>query len=78
MFNLNKADIASAMATKIHEFCNVNNIHIIGEIPFDPIVGKAIANRRTIIEEDMNAPASIVLNDIWNKIETEWLFQDQK
>ncbi len=73
---INKADIASTMATKIREFCNNNNIPIIGEIPFDPIVGKAIANRRTVIEEDANAPASIVLNDIWNKIETEWLFSE--
>ena len=70
---INKADIAPSMALRIHRFCDAQGVQIIGEIPFDPVVGMAIANGKTIIEENSTAPASIALVQIWKKIKGELL-----
>ncbi len=71
---VNKADLAPEMALKIREFCDFREIQIIGEIPFDPIVGIAIANGRTVIEENKDTPASIALVQIWERIKSELLY----
>jgi MinD superfamily P-loop ATPase len=68
---VNKADLVPEMALKIREFCDFRGIQIIGEIPIDPIVGIAIANGRTVIEENKDASASIALVQIWERIKRE-------
>ncbi|MFW9916608.1 MAG: 4Fe-4S binding protein [Candidatus Thorarchaeota archaeon] len=70
---VNKADLVPEMALKIREFCEFRGVRIIGEIPFDPTVGTAIANGRTVIEEDKDASASIALVRIWEEIKREFL-----
>jgi MinD superfamily P-loop ATPase len=70
---INKADIAPVMASRIREFCASHNTQIIGEIPFDPVVGRAIANGRTVIEESKDTPASVALIQIWEKIKGEMM-----
>jgi MinD-like ATPase involved in chromosome partitioning or flagellar assembly len=49
-------------------FCSESNVELIGLIPFDPIVTKAMVAGTPIIEY---APKSIVANSIkkmWNRI----------
>lgn len=46
---INKYDINLAITEKIKEFCNKNNIEIIGQIPFDSTVVKSVNNLKPIV-----------------------------
>lgn len=56
---INKFDLNSEMTVAIEEYCNQKNIKLIGKIPFDPQVVKAMVNCQSIIEY---APQSEVAN----------------
>lgn len=68
---INKFDINLENVKKIEDVCSKKTIRIIGKIPYDTVVNKAIIGKRTILEYD---PRSIVANQIkliWNTIERE-------
>ncbi|MHA2271718.1 MAG: hypothetical protein ACXACI_07635 [Candidatus Hodarchaeales archaeon] len=65
--------LSTLVVLKIREFCDFREVQVIGEIHFDPTVGIAIANGRTVIEENKDASASIALVQIWERIKREFL-----
>ncbi len=62
---INKADINPAEVAQIRETCLEKNVEIIGEIPFDITVTRAISNGHTLLEENPTAPASLALKKAW-------------
>lgn len=64
---INKSDINAFNASKIREYCALNDIAIIGELPYDPIVSSAIVSRKTLLEVSDSQLSSKIIK-IWKKI----------
>lgn len=64
---INKSDINIKNTSKIKEYCSSNDIIIIGELPYNPIVNSAIVSRKTLIELP-DSPFSLKIIEIWGKI----------
>ncbi|MFX0208970.1 MAG: ATP-binding protein [Candidatus Hodarchaeota archaeon] len=62
---LNKADLNPKEVARIRNVCEKRNVEIIGEIPFDETVSRAISNGHTLLEENPNASASLALINAW-------------
>jgi MinD superfamily P-loop ATPase len=60
---VNMYDVNTDNTNKILTFCEENKIDVVGNIPFNPEVTKAMVNGKTIIE---NFPASNVAEEITN------------
>ena len=70
---INKSDINNFNTSKIKEYCTLNDIVVIGELPYDPIVNSAIVSRKTLLEIS-DSPLSSKIIEIWEKIldEINW------
>lgn len=69
---INKYDINVDNSQKIEQFCNEKNISIVGKLPYDIVMTKAMINQKNIIEfSDGKLSQSIC--EMWNKIQ-ELLF----
>ncbi len=64
---INKSDINKDNTLKIKDYCNRNNIIIVGELPYDSIVNSAIVSRKTLIEFQ-DSYFSFKIREIWEKI----------
>ncbi len=64
---INKSDINIQNTSKIKEYCSSNDIIVIGELPYNPIVNSAIVSRKTLIELP-DSPLSLKIIEIWGKI----------
>ncbi|KYC49363.1 MAG: Heterodisulfide reductase subunit A-like protein [Candidatus Methanofastidiosum methylothiophilum] len=64
---INKSDINSFNTSKIKEYCDLNDIVVIGELPYDPIVNSAIVSRKTLLEISDSSLSSKII-EIWKKI----------
>jgi MinD superfamily P-loop ATPase len=65
---VNKCDLNEEITRKIERYCQDNNIELVGTIPFDASVVKAMVDGKTIIEyPDGKIKQKII--DIWKKIE---------
>lgn len=65
---VNKCDINAENTEKIKEYCRREGCPVIGEIPFDPIVTKAMVMESTVVEYT----SGIVSNEIkkmWTRLE---------
>jgi len=67
---INKYDLNIDMAEKIEEYCKKNNIHLLGKIPYDPIITESIVNRKTIIEYS-DGKIAMEIRNIWEIIKNE-------
>jgi MinD superfamily P-loop ATPase len=65
---INKFDINAENSQKIENICKEKGIEVIGKIPFDENVEKAIALTRPFAESFPDSPASIALKKILEKI----------
>jgi MinD superfamily P-loop ATPase len=63
---INKADIYPEGTTQIEEFCQANEIQVLGKIHFDTSVIEAMVQGEPVTAYRKNAPASIALNDVWS------------
>lgn len=63
---INKYDINLNNTCEIEEFCMRESIPVIGKIPFDPLVIKAVNQGRTVMEME-GSPAAEILREIWGK-----------
>ncbi|MBE9524005.1 MAG: ATP-binding protein [Chloroflexi bacterium] len=68
---INKADIYPQGAVEIEAFCQEQGIKVIGKIPFDPIVTKAMVQGQSVTAYHPDAPASLALKNIWTEIITQ-------
>lgn len=65
---INKADIYPEGTYQIRNFCNQNNIKVVGSIPFDDSVTLAMLNGEPVTAYKPNAPASLNLVDLWQQL----------
>jgi MinD superfamily P-loop ATPase len=67
---INKADLNTEQAQRIHQMAKQNHAHVIGEIPFDRNIHDALMAGKTIIEYNQG-PAVEILKKIWEKLGLE-------
>lgn len=67
---INKCDLNQQKAKEIHEFCNKKKIGIVGQIPFDPVVTKALVSQKTVVEHSPRTEVSCKIMEMWKNIIT--------
>jgi len=68
MVCVNKFDINPENTQKIKKYCQDNNIEVVGEIPYDPVVTRAMVEGQTVTEYDSGVVTEIVKN-MWTRVE---------
>lgn len=63
---VNKFDLNPRVSAAIEEFCSRRGIPVVGRIPFDPCVVKALVDGRTIVEQE--CPAAEQVRKIWENV----------
>ncbi|MBL7156578.1 MAG: ATP-binding protein [Candidatus Omnitrophica bacterium] len=66
---VNKYDLNTDMTQKIEEYSKVNNIGLVGKIPFDKSVVEAMVKGKTITEY-AGGKAKKEINEAWEKLQT--------
>lgn len=64
---INKYDINVEISEKIEGYCIKNNVNLVGRIPYDDMVVKAINNLQPIIYFE-NSKANQAIRQMWHKI----------
>ena len=64
---INKSDINIDNTKKIENYCKSNNIDIIGKLPYDNVVTKAMIKQKNVIEYS-NGNFSNMILDMWNNL----------
>jgi len=67
---INKYDLNRDMAGKIEKYCRDNNIELIGKIPFDENVVKAMVRGKTVIEYQDGVVKEKIIT-IWERLREE-------
>lgn len=67
---INKYDLNSEVTSEIESFCEKEGFPVIGKIPFDPSIVKALRNFKTPIEDE-NEIVSNEIKRIWSRITDE-------
>ncbi len=68
MVLINKCDINLELSRKIKDYCQKNEVEVIGEILYDPTVTDAMVNGKTVVEYDSKSTAE-GLRMSWDKVE---------
>ncbi len=68
MVCINKADIYPAGADEIEAFCRESGIETVGRIPFDLTVASAMVAGEAVTAFQPQAPSSIAIGEIWERI----------
>jgi len=66
---INKFDINPDVAEQIEKFSAKAGAWVVGKVPYDPEVIRAMVQRRCVVENG-NSPASIAIREIWERLET--------
>jgi MinD superfamily P-loop ATPase len=61
---INKYDLNPEMSGKIQEYCKKTGVGSLGMVPYDPIVSKALVEKRIIVEYS-NGSVSAEIEKIW-------------
>jgi MinD superfamily P-loop ATPase len=69
MVCINKFNINIDNTKKIEEYCKKKDIHIVGKIPYDITITKALIEEKNIIEYDQESDTSRKIVEMWKKIE---------
>lgn len=65
---INKADIFLDGAAQIEEYCQKQNVEVMGRIPFDSTVTEAMVRGESVTAFRPMSPASISIRQIWQNI----------
>jgi MinD superfamily P-loop ATPase len=65
---INKADIYPEGAHQISDYCRQNQIEVVGSIPFDETVTRAMVNGEPVTAYRLTSPASQALVGIWQQV----------
>jgi MinD superfamily P-loop ATPase len=65
---INKCDINADVTNEIEEFSHKANTPVLGKIPYDPEIIRAMVQRRCVVENG-NSPANSAIRDIWQRME---------
>ncbi len=71
MVVINKADLNLRKSKEIESFCKEKDIPVVGQLPYDPIMYKAVVAGQTIIEYAPNHQLSTNLQNLWEKVEQQ-------
>ncbi len=66
---INKFDLNEENSKKIEDFCKNKNVEIVGKLPYDTSITKALLDEKSIIDYDPGSDLSEKIRDMWNKIE---------
>ena len=64
---INKYDVSADGTEKIAQFAGRAGVNLLGKIPYDPGVTKAMVQRRCVLENG-ESPASKAIRDIWDRM----------
>jgi len=65
---INKYDLNLENTNEIVDFCKNRNVEVVGKIPYDTLVTKALISEKNIIEYDPDSNISKEIIDMWEKI----------
>jgi len=68
---INKYDLNTSVTNDIVKFCNTNNVKVIGKIPFEPKIVKALQQLKTPMDDDNLKHIKEEIINMWNKLERE-------
>jgi MinD superfamily P-loop ATPase len=66
---INKFDLNHDNSKDIEQFCQENDVEILGKIPFDPIMTKSMVAKKTLPEYVSNHEITELLRKMWTRIE---------
>ena len=67
---INKADLNPQVTKEIKSWAVKNNVKIVGELPYDPIVTKAMIAKKAIVEYQ-DSGISSEIKELWKKLSDE-------
>ena len=67
---VNKYDLNEENTSHIASFCSAEDIELVGMIPFDPNVTKAMVNGQPVVEYAPDSPASKAIVATWEKVKS--------
>lgn len=65
---VNKFDVNLVNTKKIEEYCEQRNIHMVGKIPFDPLVVESVNDGKPLVLLE-NSPAKDAVMSVWKEVE---------
>lgn len=65
---VNKWDISPDMTSEIENYCKTQDIPFLAKIPFDPVVGEALARRQAVVDHARTSPASEAIIHLWRQV----------
>jgi len=65
---VNKHDLNDENTAAIEEFCSGEGIEVVGQVPFDPEVTKAMVDGRPVVEYAPDSPASKAIKATWERL----------
>lgn len=65
---INKFDLNETMAEKIETMCAERRITVVGRLPFDPTMTRAMLEGRNIFEHDPTSEVAGAIREMWEKI----------
>jgi MinD superfamily P-loop ATPase len=68
---INKYDLSLELTRKIERFAEVNEVPLLGRIPYDPLVPEAMVEGRSVVENP-KSPAGITMREIALRVLVEW------
>lgn len=63
---INRADIAPELSAQIHRYCQEHELPVLEEIPFDPLVIRAVNHNRPVVDYE-NSPAAERIRSLYRK-----------
>lgn len=66
---VNKYDINEENTKRIERYCKVNNIPVLGKVPFDPVVTEAMIQGLPIVEYSPQSLVSREIKGIWENLQ---------
>lgn len=68
---VNMYDINGDNTNRILKFCEKNDVEVVGKIPFNPVVTKAMVNGKAVIEYSPESDVAKEIVDMWRRLCSE-------
>ncbi|PWH13047.1 MAG: (4Fe-4S)-binding protein [Anaerolineae bacterium] len=70
---INKADLVPQATVEIQNFCKEKEIEVIGTIPFDLAIPRALVASEIVTAVQPEAPASLAIRQVWRHLSSRYL-----
>ncbi|MGM0472098.1 MAG: ATP-binding protein [Bacillota bacterium] len=68
---INKSDLNEGITAEIEGFCQQEEISLVGKVPFDKAVMKAMQQGKLVVESRKESSAAVALNQLWKNIKSK-------